>query len=105
MLQIADGGLLMSRGRILVVEDNPDLNRLVVELLDGWGYTPCSVTDGAAALEKLNTLSFDLVLLDLELPKVSGFEVLQQLRNRSGAPKVIVMTGDDTPETILRVVQ
>lgn len=92
------------RRRILVVEDNDAINELLVQLLTTSGYDATSVFDGAAALQELETNHFDVVLLDLGLPKVSGLEVLERLHATKGSPKVIVMTGDDTPETILKVV-
>ena len=91
--------------RILVVEDNQPLNELLLEVLGTSGYDVCGVADGASALRELDAGVFDLVLLDLELPKVSGLQIMEHLGQRPDAPKVIVMTGDDTPETIMRVVK
>lgn len=93
------------RRRILVVEDDQALNELLLEILGSSGYAASSVSDGAAALDQINANTFDLVLLDLGLPKVGGLEILQHLQSRTDSPKVIVMTGDHTPETILNVVQ
>jgi CheY-like chemotaxis protein/anti-sigma regulatory factor (Ser/Thr protein kinase) len=94
-----------SRGRILVVEDNQELNELLVNTFTTSGYAATGVLDGAAALDQINTASFDLILLDLGLPKISGLEILKELQNRPDSPKVIVMTGDDTTETLLNVLQ
>ncbi len=94
-----------SRKTILVVEDNEDLRTLLLEVLYSEGYEVSGAADGGAAWDLLAKNNFDLVLLDLGLPVVSGLEILQRLRERQIAPKVIVMTGDDTTETILRVVQ
>jgi CheY-like chemotaxis protein/anti-sigma regulatory factor (Ser/Thr protein kinase) len=93
------------RGRILVVEDDQQLNDLMLEILRSSGYAASGVSDGAAALDQIGANTFDLILLDLGLPKIGGLEVLKHLRSRKDAPKVIVMTGDDTPETILTVLQ
>src|SRR3954470_13879515 len=94
-----------SRKTILVVEDNEDLRTLLLEVLYSEGYEVSGAADGGVAQDLLAQNNFDLVLLDLGLPVVSGLEILQHLRERTIAPKVIVMTGDDTTETILRVVQ
>jgi DNA-binding response OmpR family regulator len=91
------------RKTILIVEDNEFLRTFLLELLDKPGYQLSSVADGAEALKLLDSRHFDLVLLDLGLPSVSGLDILHHLQFRK--TKVIVMTGDDTPETILRVVQ
>jgi CheY-like chemotaxis protein/anti-sigma regulatory factor (Ser/Thr protein kinase) len=93
------------RRRILLVEDNEPINDLLRELLAQAGYDLTSVYDGEAALTELDSRTYDLVLLDLDLPKVSGQQILEHLRLQPASPKVIVMTGDDTPETILKVVQ
>jgi CheY-like chemotaxis protein/anti-sigma regulatory factor (Ser/Thr protein kinase) len=94
-----------NRKTILIVEDNEFLRAFLLELLNKPGYQLASVGDGADALKLLDSKRFDLVLLDLGLPTVSGLEILQHLQSKRNSPKVIVMTGDDTPETILQVVQ
>jgi signal transduction histidine kinase len=70
-----DGG----RSRILIVEDNTDLVRYIGEVLSA-RYHVMSATDGVAALELANRFVPDLILCDLMMPGMSGFEVLQQLR-------------------------
>ncbi|HEY2381093.1 MAG TPA: response regulator [Terriglobia bacterium] len=96
------------RRRILIVEDSDALRELLLELLEKPEYEIVGAADGAVAWNLLDRNHFDLVLLDLGLPGISGFEILQRLQSRphpSNSPKVIVMTGDDTPETVLRAVQ
>ncbi len=63
--------------RILVVEDNPMNMELTVDLLESWGYEVIQAEDGPTALEKITEGSIDLVLLDMQLPKMDGLEVLQ----------------------------
>jgi len=87
------------------VEDNDDLRNLLLEQLEKEGYRVTGASDGGVARDVLDTEHFDLVLLDLGLPTVGGFEILQHVRQRAMPPKVIVMTGDDTTETILGLVQ
>jgi CheY-like chemotaxis protein/anti-sigma regulatory factor (Ser/Thr protein kinase) len=90
---------------VLVVEDSPEVNALLVQLLEHARCKVSSVYDGDTALDHLNASTFDLVMLDLGLPGINGLQILDHLRNRKDAPKVIVFTGDGTPETILSVVQ
>jgi DNA-binding response OmpR family regulator len=90
---------------IFVVEDNDDLRSLLLELFEKEGYAVTGAADGGVAQELLDQKHFDLVLLDLGLPTVGGLEILQHLQQKTDRPKVIVMTGDDTTETILRLVQ
>ena len=91
--------------RVLIVDDDRALNDVLVDMLKTAGYAARGVHDGAAALKQLARNAFDLVLLDLGLPKVAGIDVLKSLREHNPAPKVIVLTADDTPQTILRVVR
>jgi CheY-like chemotaxis protein len=89
------------RKRLLVVEDNPAEQMSIRELLDYKDIDIDTVDSGAHALEALNTTSYDCVVLDLRLPDMTGFEVLEQLRD---TPKlqdlpVVVFTGRElTPE-------
>lgn len=69
-----------SRARILLVEDYADTRELYAEALRGCGYEVDDVADGAAALERARAERPDLVLLDLGLPGIDGFEVAQELR-------------------------
>ena len=91
--------------RILVVDDDRTLNVGLVGMLKRAGHSADCVYDGVSALKRIDRDKFDLVLLDLGLPKLSGIDVLKQLRETHPSLKIIVMTSDDTPETILNVVQ
>src|SRR4030095_13541588 len=75
------------------------------ELLRRAGFLVSSVVDGAAAAKSLEQEEFDIVLLDINLPKLSGLEVLQRIRGRESPPKVLVMTADETPATVLSAVR
>jgi len=89
------------RKRLLVVEDNPAEQMSIRELLDYRDIDIDTVDSGSTALEALNTASYDCVVLDLRLPDMTGFEVLEKLRD---TPKlqdlpVVVFTGRElTPE-------
>lgn len=67
--------------RILVVEDNPLNQAYFQSLLDKWGYQVSVAEDGPKALSMLETQVFDLVFLDLRIPKINGFETCIRLRN------------------------
>ena len=69
--------------KILIAEDEPDIQELLCAYLQEAGYESCAAGDGAAALDVFQTQPFDLVLLDIMLPKIDGFAVCgeeQQLR-------------------------
>ncbi len=91
--------------RILVVEDDRSLRHVLCRLVEAAGYAIESAGDGGEALELLNRKKYDLVLLDIGLPVLSGLDVLGRLRGKKVRPKVIVMTADDTPETVLGAVR
>ena len=91
--------------RILVADDDQTTRLLISETLRGAKYTVIEAADGAAALKKLKTDKFDMALLDVWMPKMNGLEVLAALRKTKRRPKVIVMTSDDTPETLLGAIR
>jgi CheY-like chemotaxis protein len=91
--------------RILVADDDRTTRLLLSETLRAQKYTVVAVEDGATTLRKLKENKFDLALLDVWMPKMNGLEVLAKLRNAKTRPKVIVMTSDDTPQTLLSAIR
>lgn len=85
---------------ILVVEDEARISTFVEKGLTAAGYATTVVTDGRSALDYLATGSFDLVLLDVGLPGLDGFEVLRRFRAGGATTPVIMLTArtsvDDT---------
>jgi DNA-binding response OmpR family regulator len=84
-------GILMNEAMILVVEDEPSIGEVVTLYLRRAGYEVVLARDGQAALEILSRQLPDLVVLDLMLPKVDGFEVARWLRSRGDTP-IIMLT-------------
>jgi len=91
--------------KILVVEDEAPLRRLLVKALDRAGMTVTTAEDGVEALQQLRKRKFDVMLLDVWMPRMNGLEVLTQLRSRPVKPRIVVMTGDNRPETLLTAVR
>ncbi len=91
--------------RILVADDDRSTRLLLSETLRAQKFTIVSVEDGVAALKKIKAGKFDLVLLDIWMPKMNGLEVLKKIRDKKDRPKVIVMTSDDAPETLLSAIR
>jgi DNA-binding response OmpR family regulator len=77
--------------RILLVDDEQSIQTLLSYPLRKEGYDVVQATDGRQALDRFEEGSFDLVVLDLMLPKVDGLEVCRQLRSRSAVP-IIMLT-------------
>jgi DNA-binding response OmpR family regulator len=91
--------------RILVADDDRTTRLLLSETLRSQGHTVVLAEDGAEALKKLKAGKFDLALLDVWMPKKSGIEVLAAMKKSKTRPKVIVMTSDDTPETLFHAIR
>ncbi len=81
--------------RILIVEDDPVLRDGLSRSLRSHGYVVHSAGDGKLADDLLSAHSFDLVVLDLGLPELDGFEVLRRLRRRNCSSPVLILTGRD----------
>jgi len=86
--------------RILIIEDNADANETLNFCLTFEGHTVSSAFDGPAGLAKAKAGHYDLVICDIGLPGMDGYEVLRQIRllNASPAPFCIAMTGYDNQE-------
>ncbi|MFT4215523.1 MAG: response regulator transcription factor [Microbacterium sp.] len=78
--------------RILVVDDEPHILSLVTRALHAEGHETVTCEDGQAALDRASSGSFDLVILDVGLPTMDGFEVLRNLRAAGEAMPVIMLT-------------
>lgn len=68
-------------GRILVVEDSPPILEKVIGILKENGYTTYQAVDGMDAISKAKSLIPDLIILDVVLPKINGFQVCRLLKN------------------------
>ena len=86
---------------ILIVEDEPDIQELLQTYLRDAGYETAVAGDGEAALALFPTRPFDLVLLDVLLPKADGFQVCRQLRRQSQVP-IVMLTALDGEAQQLR---
>ena len=87
----------MSAGRILVVDDDPQIRRVMRVTLTGQGYEVDDVKSGDAALEKLRDARFDLVLLDMNMPGLSGIETCRLIRGQSEVA-IVMLTVRDSEE-------
>lgn len=91
--------------RILVVDDDRSTRQLIRLQLRAAGHSVETAADGKSALERVGRRKFDLVLLDVWMPGMDGLELLARLRDAPSRPRVVVMTADDTSETLLRAVR
>lgn len=79
-------------GRLLIVDDEPELRNLMKTFLENAGYTVVTAADGAAALEKSESDNFDVIITDLNMPKMDGAEFIRIYRDRGGQTPIIVVS-------------
>jgi len=81
--------------RILVVEDEPDLLRTIAQVLREDGYAVDEAADGREGLYKATSWTYDAIVLDLLMPKLTGWQVLEELRKTHKTP-VLILTARDS---------
>ncbi|PWM40548.1 MAG: DNA-binding response regulator [Clostridiales bacterium] len=84
--------------RILAVEDERDLLDVTAKRLEAQGYSVDRCTDGQEALDYAESAQYDLILLDIMLPKVDGLSVLRRLRGQGNRTPVLLLTARDSIE-------
>ena len=87
--------------RILLVDDEQSVQKLLSFPLRKEGYEVVAALDGRQALDRLRETNFDLVVLDLMLPQVDGFEVCRQVRARSSVPIIMLTARADEIDKVL----
>ena len=80
------------KGRLLLVEDDESLIFALRDRLESEGYDVVEARDGDSALEQGSTRAFDLIVLDVELPKKNGFDVCRDLRQRGIRTPILILT-------------
>jgi two-component system catabolic regulation response regulator CreB/two-component system response regulator ChvI len=83
---------LAGKGRILIVDDEEDITFFLKKALENYGFEITAFNDPIQALDNFNAGSYDLVLLDIKMPKMDGFELYQKLKEIDGKAKVCFMT-------------
>jgi two-component system, OmpR family, response regulator len=90
-----------SAPRILLVDDEQSVQKLLTYPLRKEGYDVVGALDGREALDRLSDSSFDLVVLDVMLPKVDGFDVCRQIRSRSTVPIIMLTAKTEEIDKVL----
>lgn len=93
------------RRKILVADDDRTTRLAVTSMLKKAGYAVTAAKNGAEALRDIQRKSFDLAFLDIWMPELTGLEVLARVRDGESHPKIIMMTSDATPGTLLRAIR
>jgi len=87
------------KSTVLVVDDDSAHRTMLRTLISGWGYAVSEADDGAAAIVNVKGASYDLVLMDVRMVKVSGLEALEKIKSYNPAIPVIIMTAYSSVET------
>lgn len=88
--------------RILVVDDDDDIRDICGRVLMAYGYEADAVADGGAAWTALRSRSYDLLITDHNMPKVTGIELVRILRSQRLTLPVVLMSGDLPVEAVVR---
>jgi DNA-binding response OmpR family regulator len=91
-----------SRGSVLLAEDDPDVIRILDAQMRGAGFRTRLAFDGAEALSALDAARPDVLILDLMMPKIGGFDLLTRLAASSARPKVLVLSARGREEDVTR---
>jgi DNA-binding response OmpR family regulator len=86
--------------KILIVDDTADIRELLLEALQMVGYSVCEAANGAEALNRIKTELPDLVILDIAMPDISGFQVLRELRKTSKTPVIMLSARAETADKV-----
>lgn len=86
--------------KVLVLEDEADLRKAVVRALSEAGYTVEEAADGEEGLYKVLNLPYSLIVMDIMLPKVDGWEILAKLRKEKSTPVLILTARDSIKERV-----
>jgi DNA-binding response OmpR family regulator len=87
--------------KILVIDDDEKLNRLLKKFLGKFNFTVFTASDATEGLKKVRTVSPDLVILDLMLPGMSGFDVCKRIRQTSSLPIIMLTARGDVMDKVV----
>jgi DNA-binding response OmpR family regulator len=85
----------MDNNRILVVDDEPDLTQVSTLALEYHGFKVDSFNDPQEALSKFKPGSYDLIILDIKMPKMDGFELYHEIKKKDNNAKVCFLTASE----------
>ena len=84
-----------NNNRILIVDDEPDFTKLSILVLEDYGYKVDAFNDPQEALSKYKPGSYDLIILDIKMPKMDGFELYQEIKKKDNNAKVCFLTASE----------
>ena len=91
--------------RLLIVDDDPMIRHFVDLVLTQQGYKVASAATPDTAMQVLGRETFNLVLLDINMPGMTGLDILRLMRTRQKRPKILMMTAHRDPATIMKAME
>ncbi|MFH1645312.1 MAG: response regulator [Candidatus Omnitrophota bacterium] len=91
----------MTAAKILIVEDDEDMCEELKDILEYEKYEVDICYDGRAAMESIKNSEYDIVVLDLKMPHMSGYEILKYFSQKKGSPRFLVLSGTPVSKDIL----
>ena len=91
---------IAKKKRVLVVDDETKFCKIVSEFLKGRDYEVVTASTGSEALKHMEHSPFEVILLDLVMPTISGLDLLKLIRSRPFPPRVIMVTATETPDAV-----
>ena len=79
--------------KILIVDDNPNMSSLLSEMLEVFDYESVRAGDGHEALDELESNEFSMVITDMRMPKMTGLELLKEVKSRFPKVPVVIISG------------
>lgn len=95
----------VEKARVLIVDDEEVVTSVLSTMLEMWGLEPHVANSPAQALEMLGKMDFDLVLLDIRMPGMSGLELLERIKRRSPKLPVIMLTAVGTADAAAKAMK
>ncbi|WP_019155638.1 response regulator transcription factor [Robertmurraya massiliosenegalensis] len=91
----------MSRDRVLIVDDDPDIRNILELYLENEGFEIVTVTEGSEAINSIDGFKPDLIILDIMMPGLDGYETCQGIREKTDAPILFLSAKEDDLDKIL----
>jgi two-component system OmpR family response regulator len=92
----------MQPAEILVVEDEPAVREMLCDALVLAGHSPTAANDGFAATQLLRSREFDIIVTDVNMPKINGYELIERLREKGNLTPVIFLTARNEKPDVAR---
>ena len=86
---------MKNNNRILIVDDEPDLTKISVMTLEHYGYKVDAFNDPKEALSKYKPGSYDLIILDIKMPEMNGFELYREIKKKDNNAKMCFLTASE----------